>query len=33
MRQEDTYSNQGGEVVAIVNLDIFRFVAPEKGDA
>jgi hypothetical protein len=32
MRQEDTYTNQRNEVVAIVNLDIFRFVAPVKGD-
>ena len=30
MRQEDTYTNQRGETVAVVNLDIFRFVAPEK---
>ena len=30
MRQEDTYTNQRDEIVAVVNLDIFRFVAPEK---
>ena len=30
-RQEDTYTNQHGKVVAIVNLDIFRFVAPDTG--
>ena len=29
LRQEDTYTNQHDEVVAIVNLDIFRFVAPD----
>ena len=29
LRQEDTYTNQDDEVIAIVNLDIFRFVAPE----
>ena len=28
LRQEDTYSKQTGEVVAISYLDIFRFVAP-----
>ena len=30
LRQEDTYTNQRGETVAIVNLDIFRFVPPDK---
>ncbi|MDE0156877.1 MAG: MaoC family dehydratase N-terminal domain-containing protein [Gammaproteobacteria bacterium] len=29
LRQEDTYTNQHDEVVAIVTLDIFRFVAPD----
>ena len=28
LRQEDTYNQQTGEVVAISYLDIFRFVAP-----
>jgi len=31
LRQEDTYTKQTGEVVAISYLDIFRFVAPQKG--
>ncbi|MEP4149241.1 MAG: MaoC family dehydratase N-terminal domain-containing protein [Halioglobus sp.] len=30
LRQEDTYTKQTGEVVAISYLDIFRFVAPAK---
>jgi hypothetical protein len=30
MRQEDTYTNQRGDVVAVVNLDIFRFVPTEE---
>ncbi len=29
LRQEDTYTNQRDEIVAIVTLDIFRFVAPD----
>ena len=29
LRQEDTYTNQNDVVVAVANLDIFRFVAPE----
>jgi hypothetical protein len=29
LRQEDTYTKQTGEVVAVSYLDIFRFVAPE----
>ena len=32
LRQEDTYTNQDDVVVAIVNLDIFRFVAPDGRD-
>ena len=32
LRQEDTYTNQDDEVVAIVNLDIFRFVAPDGNE-
>ena len=28
LRQEDTYTKQTGEVVAVAYLDIFRFVAP-----
>ena len=31
LRQEDTYTKQTGEVVAISYLDIFRFVSPEKA--
>ena len=30
LRQEDTYTKQTGEVVAVSYLDIFRFVAPGK---
>jgi hypothetical protein len=30
LRQEDTYTKQSGEVVAISYLDIFRFVSPAK---
>ena len=30
LRQEDTYTKQTGEVVAIAYLDIFRFVAAGK---
>ena len=33
MRQEDTYSKQTGEVVAVSYLDIFRFVAPDSKEA
>lgn len=29
LKQEDTYTKQTGEVVAVSYLDIFRFVAPE----
>jgi hypothetical protein len=25
LRQEDTYTKQSGEVIAVANLDIFRF--------
>ncbi len=32
LRQEDTYTKQTGEVVAVSYLDIFRFVAPAAGD-
>lgn len=32
LRQEDTYTKQTGEVVAVSYLDIFRFVASEAGD-
>ena len=31
-RQEDTYTNQDGQTVAIAYLDIFRFNPPEKGE-
>ena len=31
LRQEDTYTKQTGEVVAVSYLDIFRFVAPRSG--
>jgi len=31
LRQEDTYTNQRGEVVAVSQLTIFRFVPPDKG--
>ena len=31
LRQEDTYTNQNDGVIAVVNLDIFRFVASEKS--
>ena len=31
LRQQDTYTKQGGEVVAVACLDIFRFVAAGKG--
>jgi hypothetical protein len=30
--QEDTYTNQKGEVVAVARLTIFRFVPPEEGE-
>ena len=30
LRQEDTYTKQTGELLAISYLDIFRFTAPEK---
>lgn len=30
LSQEDTYRNQDGQTVAVVNLTIFRFVPPEK---
>jgi len=30
LRQEDTYTKQSGEIVAVSYLDIFRFVAPGK---
>lgn len=33
LRQEDTYTKQHGERVAVVNLDIFRFSPPEKVSA
>lgn len=33
LRQEDTYTNQRGEVVAVVNLDIFRFNPAEENAA
>lgn len=33
LRQEDTYTNQRDETVAVVNLDIFRFVPQESGPA
>ena len=33
LRQEDTYTNQRGERVALANLDIFRFVAPSEDQA
>jgi hypothetical protein len=33
MAQEDSYTNQRGESVAIVMLTIFRFVPPEKKSA
>lgn len=33
LTQEDTYTNQRGEVVAIATLDIFRFVPPEENEA
>lgn len=29
-RQEDSYSNQNGDLVAVAHLDIFRFNTPEK---
>jgi len=32
MCQEDTYTNQAGETVAVSRLTIFRFVPPDKGD-
>ena len=32
MTQEDTYTNQDGEKVAVVLLTIFRFVPPEEGE-
>ena len=32
MTQEDTYTNQNGDKVAIVMLTIFRFVPPEKKE-
>lgn len=32
-RQEDSYANQDGTIVAVVKLDIFRFNPPEKGDS
>jgi hypothetical protein len=32
LRQEDTYTNQKGEVVAVAELTIFRFVPPDKGE-
>lgn len=31
MTQEDTYTNQNGETVAVVSLTIFRFALPEKA--
>ena len=31
LRQEDTYTKQTGQVVAVAYLDIFRFVAAGKG--
>lgn len=31
LRQEDTYTKQTGELVAVSYLDIFRFVAAKKG--
>ena len=31
LRQEDTYTNQSGAVVAVLQVTIFRFVPPEKG--
>jgi hypothetical protein len=30
LRQEDTYTKQNGDVVAVAYLDIFRFVAAGK---
>jgi hypothetical protein len=32
LRQEDTYTKQSGEVVAVSYLDIFRFVAPSRKE-
>jgi acyl dehydratase len=32
LRQEDTYTNQRGEVVAVAALTIFRFVPPNEGE-
>lgn len=32
MTQEDTYTNQDGAMVAVVQLTIFRFSPPETGD-
>jgi len=32
LRQEDTYTKQTGEIVAVAQLDIFRFYA-ELGDS
>ena len=33
LRQEDTYTKQTGEIVAVAQLDIFRFYAELGGSA